>query len=737
MAKLYGEARKLLKSSDSLMFMHSQPGVPDEDSVRSAVDYALPVVIGALDRRMADSRGILDLVELLRSLDYSELRTPFMWNSTSSRAVDGGRYLRSAFANGDSSSDHVYTCRKLAERVLISPPAAERILQDVAWVYCAVLAQAHADRLDVQTVGAAVAADRQQVGRRGFDSWVSAALPQDRSPDVAFWNGRELETENADIDVLAPYAPVATVPVKQFEEIGRTNATENQHQARKAVAMASNPGPGRYPPPIRRDQRPTTDPGAPGRSAGSVPPPQRPGYDDRRRSVPPPRAPGRGQPDDTSGLYGVGPGSADNGFFEDQRQPVRHRPMNQPVAENRYQPPYDPPQESRKVLPLILGGLGLLLAGAAAFWLISSVLGGDGAEGGDVAADGDIETTDDPATPVTEEPAADTAAPDPAAPAEEDAMSDPAANVIKMTVPMKDILTGNTGATGEINLTMDRLSGEICFAVVTNGVEAPYPAHIHRGALGVKGPIAVDFTPQTDAGQTCMTVPAKNVQEILSSPDGYYAEMHDAIDKTLTVRGQISEATISSDPGGIFGAAPIGASSGPPTDPDGGGAFIAIENGAIFLRGEVADEAAAQQVRDQVAGLSAEVQVTDELSINPAASLPSGIFEVNDGIEFDTGSADLAADVGPVLDLMAALITARPEWSLYITGHTDNVGGDVANLDLSLRRASAVRDEMLARGVPEGQLGVLGAGARQPQVANDTEANRAQNRRIEFEIDAN
>ncbi len=733
MAKLYGEAKKLLKSSDSLASMRSQPGVPDEDSVRSAVDYALPVVIGALDRRMSDSRGILDLVELLRSLDYSELRTPFMWNSTSSRAVTGGRYLRSAFANGDASSDHVFACRKLAERVLISPPAAKRILQDVAWVYCAVVAQAHADRLDVQSIRSAVAADRQQAARRGYDSWVLAALPQDRSPDVAFWDGQELEPVQM---TPAELVPLQAAPPEQFEAQSHPDVHQNQAQAGRAVAMASDSGPGRYPPPIRRDKRGSTDPGpgVPGRSTGSVPPPRRPAYDDRRRSVPPPR--GR-QPDrgDDTGMYGTAPGAAEQQFFDDQRQPVRHRPMNQPLSENRYQPPYEPPSESRGPLPLILGGLGLLLAGAAAFWLISSVLGGDD-EGNGVATGDGTEVVDEPAAPAADETLEESTAPadDSAAVPEDEASLDPAANRIEMTVPMRDIFTGNP-ASGDIRMEMDRLTGQICFGITTAGVETPYPAHIHRGELGVKGPIAVDFTPQVDVEDTCITVPAKNVQEILSNPDGYYAEMHDAVDKTLTVRGQISEASITSDPGAIFGAPPIITSEGPPTDPDGGGAFVAIENGRVFLRGEVTDDVIAQQVRDQVAGLSPDI-VADELTINPAAPLPSGVFEISDGIEFATGSADLTADTGPVLDLMAALISARPEWSLYITGHTDDVGGDVANLDLSLRRASAVRDALLSRGVGESQLGVLGAGARQPKVPNDSEENRALNRRIEFEIDA-
>lgn len=506
--------------------------------------------------------------------------------------------------------------------------------------------------------------------------------------------------------------------------------------------MASTSGPGRYPPPVGRDRRTSTNPNG----TGPVQPPHhRPGAGGSHR-------PGRPMQDDFGGDYydsgrdfgGLEQGGQNpwNDRYDDDRQaPTRHRPISQPLGEVRRQPPFaDPSGSSRGVLPLILGGLGLVALGVVGFWLISNIFFGDDGEGGEVAgteetttaADGQV--TDPAAAEATTSTTAAAAAP--ADDAQTGAVVEPGPNNrIELTVPMVDILTGNRAATGTIGMTMDRVTGEICFGIETTGIAPPYPAHIHRGELGVKGPIAVDFTPQSDVGLSCTNVPPKNVQAILANPAGYYAEMHDAVNTALTIRGQISEATVTSDPGNIFGAPPLTASSGPPTDPDGGGAYIAIENGSIILRGEVADETAAQQVRDQVSGLPANVLITDELVINPAAPLPSGVFEVSDGIEFDSGSADLSLSSNAVLDVMAALISARPEWSLYITGHTDDVGGDVPNLNLSLQRASSVRDALVARGVAESQLGVLGAGPRQPKVPNDSDANRAKNRRTEFEID--
>ncbi|MXV44644.1 OmpA family protein [Saccharibacter sp. 17.LH.SD] len=73
-----------------------------------------------------------------------------------------------------------------------------------------------------------------------------------------------------------------------------------------------------------------------------------------------------------------------------------------------------------------------------------------------------------------------------------------------------------------------------------------------------------------------------------------------------------------------------------------------------------------------------------------------------------------------------------PDAALTVLGHTDAVGDDAYNIDLSRRRAQAVMDALVARGVPASQLTEVAIGKRQPIAPNDTPEGRALNRRVEF-----
>lgn len=73
-----------------------------------------------------------------------------------------------------------------------------------------------------------------------------------------------------------------------------------------------------------------------------------------------------------------------------------------------------------------------------------------------------------------------------------------------------------------------------------------------------------------------------------------------------------------------------------------------------------------------------------------------------------------------------------PDAMLTVLGHTDAVGTDDYNIDLSRRRAQAVMQELVNRGVSPGQLTEVAIGKRQPIAPNDTSAGRAMNRRVEF-----
>ena len=86
-----------------------------------------------------------------------------------------------------------------------------------------------------------------------------------------------------------------------------------------------------------------------------------------------------------------------------------------------------------------------------------------------------------------------------------------------------------------------------------------------------------------------------------------------------------------------------------------------------------------------------------------------------------------------VLKEIADTLQRNPSWKLRIEGHTDGLGSDAANLDLSKRRSAAVRDVLAGRFKIAGdRLVADGKGERVPKATNDTAEGRAQNRRVEL-----
>ncbi len=103
------------------------------------------------------------------------------------------------------------------------------------------------------------------------------------------------------------------------------------------------------------------------------------------------------------------------------------------------------------------------------------------------------------------------------------------------------------------------------------------------------------------------------------------------------------------------------------------------------------------------------------------------------GIYFDFDSARLRSESAPALQEIAGALQRNPAWNLKIEGHTDNIGGDAYNLELSGRRAEAVLKSLVADfRIPPGRLASAGFGASKPKAANHTPQGRAQNRRVEL-----
>jgi outer membrane protein OmpA-like peptidoglycan-associated protein len=107
-------------------------------------------------------------------------------------------------------------------------------------------------------------------------------------------------------------------------------------------------------------------------------------------------------------------------------------------------------------------------------------------------------------------------------------------------------------------------------------------------------------------------------------------------------------------------------------------------------------------------------------------ALPSGIL-------FDTGKDALKPAAKDSLS-KAAVTLKNSETTIIIQGHTDSTGSNAVNQPLSERRASHVRDFLATSGVPAARMTAIGYGSSRPAVPNDTDANRALNRRVQLEI---
>ncbi|HUF86280.1 MAG TPA: OmpA family protein [Thermohalobaculum sp.] len=103
-----------------------------------------------------------------------------------------------------------------------------------------------------------------------------------------------------------------------------------------------------------------------------------------------------------------------------------------------------------------------------------------------------------------------------------------------------------------------------------------------------------------------------------------------------------------------------------------------------------------------------------------------------ESIAFETGSVALTADSGEALDRAAQALAARPELGLLVVGHSDNRGPLADNVTLSRRRAEAVREALIARGIDAARLEAHGVGFLSPVASNATAAGRALNRRVEL-----
>ncbi len=101
-------------------------------------------------------------------------------------------------------------------------------------------------------------------------------------------------------------------------------------------------------------------------------------------------------------------------------------------------------------------------------------------------------------------------------------------------------------------------------------------------------------------------------------------------------------------------------------------------------------------------------------------------------VSFDFNAATIKSSFHSPLNKIAEIMNRYPQTQIVVVGHTDSVGSEQYNLDLSLRRANAVADYLIMRGVMSSRIGTEGHGEMEPVASNATVAGRAQNRRVEI-----
>lgn len=99
---------------------------------------------------------------------------------------------------------------------------------------------------------------------------------------------------------------------------------------------------------------------------------------------------------------------------------------------------------------------------------------------------------------------------------------------------------------------------------------------------------------------------------------------------------------------------------------------------------------------------------------------------------FDINSAEVKSEAYPMLTEAVLIMKKNLDLNVEIDGHTDNTGSAAYNMALSEKRAEAIRDFLVTRGIDPNRLTTKGFGFTKPAASNDTKEGRAKNRRVEF-----
>ena len=162
---------------------------------------------------------------------------------------------------------------------------------------------------------------------------------------------------------------------------------------------------------------------------------------------------------------------------------------------------------------------------------------------------------------------------------------------------------------------------------------------------------------------------------------------------------------------------------------------LSVKGTQVDLTGKILNQAEIQPITDSFQTLiQAPYRFSSQLSVNQAEQAVIDNALKNRIIEFESGSSVLLPAGTQILDEMVVALNRVQGKNVKIIGHTDSQGDPTRNQPLSLQRADAVKNYLIAKGIAASRLSVEGKGSQVPVADNATPEGRKKNRRIEFEV---
>lgn len=171
---------------------------------------------------------------------------------------------------------------------------------------------------------------------------------------------------------------------------------------------------------------------------------------------------------------------------------------------------------------------------------------------------------------------------------------------------------------------------------------------------------------------------------------------------------------------------------------DGNFELTDIPAGLALVNGSATGYASATEQADVISG---ETSTNTRLELDKSKSLVFNNKKLQEGdklvlnnIQFAVNSAALLPAGKAELDKLATFMKLNTQVEIQLSGHTSSEGSAAGNRELSLKRVRSCKDYLSAKGIDESRIMIRGFGPDKPIAPNDTEANRAINRRVEMEI---